>query len=64
MGGKDAQSKVSCPISIGEPVQGNVVKFTRKEIREMLRSDQEWSGGATQQTGTHFRTWKIANLHM
>ena len=43
---------MSCPISIGEPVTGSVVKFSRKEMSEMMRADRDWSGEARPQEGT------------
>jgi len=33
-------------------MKGNVVKFSRKEMSEMMRTDNEWSGESKQQEGT------------
>ncbi len=50
MGGKDAQSKLACPISMGEPVKGSVVKYNRREMNELMeekwKGDMEWMGGS------------------
>ena len=39
-------------MSIGEPVTGSVVKFSRKEMSDMMRADRDWSGEARPQEGT------------
>ena len=33
-------------------MKGNVVKFSRKEMSEMMRTDNEWSGESKQREGT------------
>ena len=52
VGGKDAQSKLACPISLGETVRGSVVKYDRREIEEMMKSDQERPGHTARTAGT------------